>query len=266
MPGGRAVLVPFDDALINGPRQGLRDTLRRVREVEAEGANGIMGYRGLLTACTGQGIRLPFVANLTASTVLRDHTRKAAVGSVEAALRAGCDGVAVHVNVSARDEADMLSRLGQVGEACDRWGMPLLAIMYPRRDWDGGEDDNYLDMKARDRGEFAALVAHCVRVAVELGADVVKTQYTGDAESFASVVRIALGVPVVIAGGPRVSVAEALDNARGAVAAGAAGVCFGRNTYNRSDVGAFVRSLVAIVHHGHQPETVQDRLAPGSVR
>ena len=66
MPGGRAVLVPFDDALINGPVQGLRDTLQRVREVDAAGADGIMGYRGLLTACAGVGIRLPFVANLTA--------------------------------------------------------------------------------------------------------------------------------------------------------------------------------------------------------
>ena len=248
-------MVPFDDALISGPAAGLQDTLRRVREVEAAGADSVMGYRGLLNAYSALGVRLPFVANLTASTTLRDHTRKAVAGSVEAALRSGCDGVAVHVNVSARHEGEMVSTLAAVGESCDQWGMPLLAIMYPRRDSDG-VDDNYLDLKARDRSAYAALVAHSVRLAVELGADAVKTQYTGDAESFAPVVAVALGRPVVIAGGPRIRLAEALHNAHGAVAAGAAGVCFGRNTYNRTDVEGFVRMLVAVVRDGRSPEEV----------
>jgi DhnA family fructose-bisphosphate aldolase class Ia len=257
MPDGRTVLVPFDDALINGPSQGLRDTLQRVREVESAGADGIMGFRGLLSAYAGLGVRLPFVANLTASTVLGEHTRKAVVGTVESAVRAGCDGVAVHVNVSARHEAEMVATLANAGEACDRWDMPMLAIMYPRRDRDGA-DDNYLELKTRDRQAYAELVAHSVRIAVELGADMVKTQYTGDAESFASVVAVGLGVPIVIAGGPRVPIDEALGNAHGAVKAGAAGVCFGRNCYNRSDVARFVRMLVGVVHQGRLPEEIFD--------
>jgi DhnA family fructose-bisphosphate aldolase class Ia len=261
MPGGRTVVVPFDDAAISGPDQGLRDTLARLREIESTGVDAIMGFRGLLAAYTRDGGRLPFVLNLTASTVLGDHTRKTQVGTVESAAAAGCDAVAVHVNMSAEHEAEMLALLASVARDCDRWGMPLFAITYPRRRRDG-IDDNYLDLKYRDRLAYARLIAHSVRIAVELGADVVKTHYTGDAESFAPVVSTALGVPIIVAGGPLLPGDEVLDHTYGAMAAGAAGVCFGRNTYNRTDVASFVRMLVGVVRHGLRPDQVVEAARP----
>jgi DhnA family fructose-bisphosphate aldolase class Ia len=253
IPDRRSVLVPFDDALINGPYDGLVDTVTRAREVAAGGADAVMGFRALHDRCAALGLFVPFIVNLTASTVLASHTRKAVVGSVEGAVRAGCDGVAVHVNVTDRHEGEMLGTLGAVAEACQQWGMPLMAIMYPRRLHPEGTDDNYLELKATDRAGYANLVRHAVRIAVELGADIVKTQYTGDPESFATVVEASMGVPVVIAGGPRTSIREALDNAHGAVSAGAAGVCFGRQTYHRTDVAGFVRKLCLVVRDRHHP-------------
>ncbi|MDH6114320.1 DhnA family fructose-bisphosphate aldolase class Ia [Kitasatospora sp. MAP12-15] len=252
LPGGRTVMVPFDDALINGPYDGLSDTVAKLREVELGGADAVLGFRQLHTTYTGRGVLLPFVANLTASTVLGAHTRKIVVGSVERALRQGCDGVAAHVNVSSIHEPEMLAALGRIAESCEEHELPLLAIMYPRREGEGG-DDNYLDWKERDRAAYADLVRHAVRIAVELGADVVKTQYTGDPESFATVVTASLGTPIVIAGGPRTPLLQALENAHGAVSAGAAGVCFGRQTYNRHDVPGFVRLLRAVVRDGRHP-------------
>ncbi|WP_033328688.1 hypothetical protein [Streptomyces yerevanensis] len=255
IPGVRTVVVPFDDDLINGPYAGLTDPVTRVREVALGGADAVLGFPRLLTQYTERGVRLPFVANLTASTVLGVHTRKVAVSSVERAVRHGCDGVAVHVNVSDRQEPDMLAALGAVAEDCERWGMPLLAIMYPRRTHDGA-DDNYLELKEHDRDRYADLVRHCVRIAVELGADVVKTQYTGDPESFASVTTASMGIPVIVAGGPRTSIREALSNAHGAITAGATGVCFGRQTYNRTDITGFVRMLRSVVHDDLPPDEV----------
>ncbi|MFJ9380529.1 hypothetical protein [Streptomyces sp. NPDC101455] len=255
IPGVRTVMVPFDDDLINGPYAGLADPVTRVREVALGGADAVLGFPRLLTQYAERGVRLPFVANLTASTVLGVHTRKVAVSSVERAVRQGCDGVAVHVNVSDHYEPDMLETLGAVAEDCERWGMPLLAIMYPRRTHNGA-DDNYLELKEGDRDRYADLVRHCVRIAVELGADVVKTQYTGDPESFASVTAASMGIPVIVAGGPRTSIRGALGNAHGAVTGGAAGVCFGRQTYNRADIPGFVRMLRSVVHDGYAPDDV----------
>jgi DhnA family fructose-bisphosphate aldolase class Ia len=226
--------------------------MARVQEVAHGGADAVLGFRRLHAAYTSHGLELPFVANLTASTVLGTHTRKVVIGSVERALRQGCDAVATHVNVSGAHEAEMLAALGQIAESCEEHELPLLAIMYPRREGTG-TDDNYLELKERDRAAYADLVRHAVRIAVELGADVVKTQYTGDLESFSTVVAASLGVPVIVAGGPRTSIHQALANAHGAVQAGAAGVCFGRQTYNRRDVSGFVRFLRAVVREGQDP-------------
>ena len=81
----------------------------------------------------------------------------------------------------------MLSTLGEISRHCQEWGMPLLAMMYPR------------GRKIKD--EYSAeSIAHAARVGAELGADIVKTNYSGDPDSFASVVD-SCPVPVVIAGG-----------------------------------------------------------------
>ncbi|MFI5938320.1 fructose-bisphosphate aldolase [Actinoplanes sp. NPDC051494] len=257
---GRLVMIPFDDDLINGPFEGLIDPLGRIRETAGH-ADAILGYRRLSELCAREGVTVPFVRNLSGSTVHRDHTRKVLVGTVEAALRDGCDAVAVHVNISSAFESSMLGALGVIGEECDRSGMPLVAIMYPRRE-ENGRDDNYLELRKQDNPAYVRLVRHCVRVGVELGADLVKTQYTGDLEGFASVVDAAMGVPVIIAGGPKVSVEDALDNAHGAIRAGAAGVCFGRNSYNRTDPARFVRSLSAVVHDGRPPRRLDEIDSP----
>ncbi|MCK9876691.1 hypothetical protein MXD59_13040 [Frankia sp. Ag45/Mut15] len=240
--------MPFDDDLIHGPYGGLADPVEKLRQV-TDYVDAILGFRKLHDLCVDYGIRIPFIMNLTASTVRGEHTRKVAIGSVEAALQTGCDAVAVHVNFSSRFESSMLEILGRVGEECDHAGMPLLAIMYPRSERAGAED-NYQALKAGDRESYSSLLAHCVRIAADLGADMIKTQYSGDPESFQPVVAAALGVPIIVAGGPKIVLQEALANARGAIDAGAAGVCFGRNTYNRTDASGFARQLSDIVHRG----------------
>ena len=94
------------------------------------------------------------------------------MATVEEALKIGADAVSIHVNVGAEDESHMLSTLGEISRHCQEWGMPLLAMMYPR------------GKKIKD--EYSAeYIAHAARVGAELGADIVKTNYTGDQDSFA---------------------------------------------------------------------------------
>lgn len=95
----------------------------------------------------------------------------------------------MHVNLGDDNESDMLADLGEVARVAEEWSMPLLAMLYAR----GPRISNEYD---------PAVVAHCARVGVELGADIVKVPYTGDIDSFADVIA-GCCVPVVIAGGPR---------------------------------------------------------------
>src|SRR6266571_1871482 len=156
------------------------------------------------------------------------------------------------MNISSAHEGAMLRILGLVAGAADRCGIPVLAIAYPRREGALG-DDNYDALRSESEEQYATLVAHCCRIAVDLGADVVKTKYTGTVESFARVVRAAQPVPVVIAGGSLSDPLSALDVARCAVMAGGAGVSFGRNVFGQASPRDMVLALREVVHRGTDP-------------
>ncbi len=129
----------------------------------------------------------------------------------------------------------MLEAIGQVSRACNDWGMPLLAMVYAR----GPKISNGYDPKN---------VAHCVRVGVELGADIVKIAYTGDVESFARAVEVSC-VPVVIAGGPKMnSTRDVLQMVYDSLEAGGAGISIGRNVFQHPNRAKLVSALRAIVH------------------
>ena len=67
------------------------------------------------------------------------------------------------VNRVAEDEAEMLADLGQVARTCDHWGMPLLAMMYPRGPGVSSEHN-------------VEHVTHAARIGDELGADIICTR------------------------------------------------------------------------------------------
>jgi DhnA family fructose-bisphosphate aldolase class Ia len=236
-----SLFVPLDDSLINGPEDGLLDISRLVTAA-AQGADGILAFQGLLSRYASQHPQLARVANLTASTTRSQHTNKQRVGSVESAARAACDGVAAHINVSSRYEPSMLRLVAEIRQECEVHDLPLLVIAYPRREDDKG-DDNYDDLKRNDRQGYARLVRHCVRLAADLGADIIKTQFTGDVESFETVVSAAYDVPIWIAGGAKRPETESLEMARLAIAAGARGVCYGRQTHQAEDPRGYLERV-----------------------
>jgi DhnA family fructose-bisphosphate aldolase class Ia len=238
----RAVIVPFDDSLISGPEGGLRGIGETLSRVVDASPTGVIGFSGFLRINCKALARVPTIVNLTASTALVAHTRKVLITTVEQAVALGSSAVAVHVNISSAYESHMLRQLGITVASCEQLGIPVLAIMYPRREIDGG-DDNYDEMRRREPTTYAKLVSHAVRVAVDLGADVIKTQYTGSAESFSHVIECASGVPVIIAGGPLCEEHRALTMAHDSVAAGGSGVSFGRNVFQHADPAGIVQRL-----------------------
>lgn len=189
----RSVIVPIDDALIFGPFNGLDSVSVKLRQITEAAPDGIVAFKGAFLRHAEIVARCALILNVTASTIRSRHTKKEWVDTIETAIRMDAAAVAVHVNISSRFEAAMLRTLGAVSSACESVGMPLVAIMYPRGE-DGARDENYDEMKRTDRDGYARLVAHAARVGVDLGADVVKTQFTGDSQSFAKVVAAAAPV------------------------------------------------------------------------
>ncbi len=242
-------MIPVDDSLLAGPEIRLRNSKELVTDVVKGGANSMMACRGFIEHYSAEMRGLGVIMNLPASTTESTHTRKVLVSKVEDAVSLDADCVAVHVNISSAYEHEMLEILGNVSSDCNRFGMPLLAIMYARGE-KNGRDNNYEDLKQSDPDKYAQMVRHAARVGVEMGADIIKTNYTGSPESFKTVVEACCSVPVIIAGGPLVPLRDMLRNAECAISAGAAGVSYGRNVFCRASSLQCVIALNKIVHSG----------------
>jgi fructose-bisphosphate aldolase/2-amino-3,7-dideoxy-D-threo-hept-6-ulosonate synthase len=236
---GKTVIIPMDHGVTDGPIQGLQDMQSIVQKLIAGGADAVVLHKGVAKNVDTGGLGL--IIHASASTRFGpDTSRKVKVCSVEEAVRLGCDAISVHINVGATQEPEMLTKLSTITAECDSWGVPSLAMMYPRGPTIKSEHD-------------PEAVAHAARLGAELGADVVKTNYTGDLASFRNVVRCC-PVPVVIAGGPRATtVLHMLEMVHDAVEAGCAGVSIGRNVFQHKDPTAMTKAIVSIVHKGASP-------------
>jgi DhnA family fructose-bisphosphate aldolase class Ia len=255
---GRTVIVPIDDSLINGPTQGLERMGPKIEQIVQYPPDAIMGFLGSFRNFPELLAKVPGILNLTASTIRSHHTRKMLVSTVSQALQLGVDGVAVHINISSKYESEMLHTLGSIAQECNDVGMPLLSIVYARSEGKNG-DENYDNVKQTNKEEYTKLIAHAARVAVELGADIVKTQYTGDPDTFLFIVEACSPIPVVVAGGPIVEMNDMLKVAYEVVCAGGAGVSFGRNIFSRANPQPYIAALKMIVHEGATPEEAVER-------
>jgi len=233
---GRALVVPMDHGISEGPLPGIVDIQQTINNVSLGGATAIVIHKGLVEyGHRGYGRDLGLIVHLSASTSLSPHpNRKVTVTSVEEALQLGADGVSVHVNLGAEGDDSMLADLGSTVASCRHWGMPLLAMVYPR----GKDISNPYDVD---------LLKHVARVGAEMGADVVKVNYTGDESTFREVVR-GCPAPVLIAGGPKLESERAvLSMVESAMAAGARGISIGRNIWQHPNQTAMTRALASII-------------------
>ena len=186
----------------------------------------------------------------TAGDAHRD-AHQLVIASVEDAARNGADAVAPTFFFGRDTEDYAYPELGRIADECSRYDIPLLAELFPV----GGPDATPYD------GPYTVEdMRLAVRIASEEGADMIKTYYTGDPDSFAEVIRYSF-VPVIIAGGPKTDdPIDVLRMARGAMDAGASGVAFGRKVWGSSDPAAVVRALIQVVREQAAVEDAAEAL------
>lgn len=231
----RTVLLPIDQPVTLGPLAGLTPLARHLPDLLAGGPDGVIAHRGVLRTIQPMESRnIGLVMHLSAGTRLGGGGHvKTITAEVEDAIRAGADAVSVQVTFGVPEENAMLRDLTRVVSACERWGLPLLTMVYAH----GG-----------DPASLPARVAHAARVAAELGSDLVKVPYTGSADSFAAVVDGCF-VPVVVAGGERTGDWEhLLLMVKTALSVGAAGACVGRNVFQHDEPIRAMQALRQLVH------------------
>ncbi|MFX1286903.1 MAG: 2-amino-3,7-dideoxy-D-threo-hept-6-ulosonate synthase [Promethearchaeota archaeon] len=246
----RTIIIPMDHGLTDGPIKGIEKNLgEMVNKIALGGANAVLGHVGIpLYAHRGYGPDIGLILHLSGSTSLSpDANYKVLVNTVLEAVRFGADGVSIHINIGTTSDPDMLETLGRVSRECRDLGMPLLAMMYPR----GENIDNEYNVE---------VVKIAARVAAELGADIVKTNWTGDPDSFKEVVDGCMA-PVIIAGGEKAGIKGILEITKQSIDVGGAGVAYGRNVFQADDPTKIVKALSLIVHKNYEVDEVLRELS-----
>jgi fructose-bisphosphate aldolase/2-amino-3,7-dideoxy-D-threo-hept-6-ulosonate synthase len=189
---------------------------------------------------------------LTASALGAGERPVVRVGEVEEALRHGADAVVVFVALGGESEPDMIRFVAGVGEDCHRLGIPFIAeAEFPT---------TYAPLEELTDQYGTEYLLRNVRLCAELGADIVKTNWSGDQESFGRIVAATSGVPVVLAGGSQVSDMELLTRMRMAVDVGAIGCSVGRNIFLHDHPQALTQSLARVIREGLSPEDAMAEL------
>lgn len=163
------------------------------------------------------------------------------VTTPEDAIRLGADALAVAIPLGGSSEGMYLRWLFDSVREAHRFGIPVVAHIYPR---------DFTDPEAPKIVFTPDSIAYAVRIGIETGVDVIKVGYHGDVDAFRETIA-SCPVPVVMAGGPKAdTLKEALAHTAEAIRAGAVGAVVGRNLWGHGDPAAAGAAFARVIHEG----------------
>ncbi len=249
---GRGVIIPYAHGLLQGPIPGLEnineinkylDIFRNSRATGIILSPGYLKYSidYLIGKCVPSLIIVVDWTNMIKTyrgVNPYDEIRTVLYSSVEQAVNYGVDAIMSYLTFGFEDpgmEAEEIKKNGILVKECEKFGIPL--IIEPA------------EAKFKDKSIFydCERLKINARIAAEIGADIVKSHYTGDVESFSDVVD-SCAAPIMIAGGPKSgNFEDTLEMIRNAVSAGAAGTVVGRKFFQFGDVKGNLEKVCGLV-------------------
>jgi len=243
------LLLPIDHGLEHGPRDFIdnpdsADPSFQLRLAVDGDYSGLACHIGLVERFVREYAgRVPLVLKVNGKTNIPpdDEAFSPLTASVEDAARLAADAIGYTLFVGSPAQDRDFEQFRQVRREAEQLGMPIIVWAYPRGrhvEEKGGRDSPYA-------------VEYGARVAVELGADAIKvnvpvlddrrsrmpkpynTMELTEEEAIRRVVQIAPRTPVLFSGGSKLGDEDLLLKARLTMEAGAAGLIFGRNIWQR---------------------------------
>ena len=252
---GKCLDVAIDHGVCNEPSflEGLEDVERVVRALAAAGPDAIQmnhGQADLLQSLPGKAKPALVMRIDMGNPYNRQRHRdmwavlQNAADPIAPALR--MDAACVVINLFMLPDEPGLFRqcvenIARVAEDCEKYAMPLMIeplVMQPNSERGGYLVD----------GDAEKIVT-LVRLARELGADIVKADPTTSPKDFHRVVQAAR-CPVLVRGGGKADLRQVFANSYLLMQQGAQGMVYGRNIYQQDSPGRMVKALMAMIHNG----------------
>ncbi|MDR0840865.1 MAG: aldolase [Christensenellaceae bacterium] len=247
---GKALILAMDHGANFNVLPALKDPGKVIRACAEAGADAFLSTVGMLdkfAGCfLGKGVILRIDGGVSK---LGAHDKPLqTVVTPEQALAMGADSIITMCFPGSRYENETLASLTRNIQLAHRWGLPVVAEALPRG-FEGGED-----------ARTAENIMFACRQAAELGADIIKTEYTGSIESMRTLVESVYAPVVILGGAKKVPEEQLLQEIRDALDAGAAGIAMGRNIWGHANPAKYTAAIAKLIHENATVEAALQAL------
>ena len=232
---GRTVMLAFDHGYFQGATTGLERIDVKIMPL-APYADTLMLTRGILRSIVPPSYTQSIVMRASGGTsMLKELSNEEIAVDIEDSIRMNVSAMAVQVFIGGEHEKQSIINMTRLVDQGTRYGIPTLAVTAVGKDM------------VRDARYFRL----ATRICAELGAHYIKTYYV---EKDFETVTASCPVPIVIAGGKKISELDALKMAYNAIQQGAAGVDMGRNIFQSEAPVAMIKAVRSVVHENETAE------------
>ena len=236
---GRTVMFAIDHGYFQGPTTGLERIDLTIVPLMYY-ADAIMLTRGILRTTVPPTLTKPIVMRCSGGpSILKELSNEELAVDIEDAIRMNVAAITLQVFIGGEFETRSVHNMTRLVDMGLRYGIPTMAVTAVGKDM------------VRDARYFRL----ACRICAELGAQIIKTYYVPD--EFGTITA-SCPVPIVMAGGKKIPVLDALTMAYNAVQEGASGVDMGRNIFQADAPKAMMQVIHKLVHEDMKPAEAYD--------
>ena len=232
---GKTVMLAIDHGYFQGPTTGLERPDVNIVPLMPY-ADAIMLTRGILRTTVPPSLTKAVVMRCSGGpSILKELSNEELAVDIEDAIRMNVAAITLQIFVGGEYETRSIHNMTRLVDMGLRYGIPTMAVTAVGKDM------------IRDAKYFRL----ACRMAAELGAQIVKTYYVP--EDFETITA-SCPVPIVMAGGKKISELEALTMSWSAIQGGASGVDMGRNIFQSETPVAMMKAVNKVVHEQLSPK------------
>lgn len=240
---GKTLFLAYDQGLEHGPSDFNDKNVdpKYIIEIAKKGKyNGIVFQKGIAEKYNKEikASKVPLIVKLNGKTNLfKGEPISRQLCTVDEAVKLGAKAVGYTIYIGSDYEDEQFQEFENIQREAHKKNLPVIVWMYPRG-------------KSVEKKKPEELMAYAARIALEIGADIVKLQYIGKEKDLKWAVKSAGKTKVVVAGGTKKGEKELLTQINEIMNSGCIGLAIGRNVWQHPKPLEITKQIKEIVFGG----------------